>query len=65
VAIPLEPGATETEILDDMVMALVEILEQKDVITEEEWEQVVEEKLAKGQELKRFSDLPVEEKGRG
>ncbi len=34
------------EILDDMVVALVDLLEEKGVITNDEWEKEVEKRLA-------------------
>lgn len=41
----------KTEILDDMLVGLVELLEEKGVITNEEWEQKVEEKLVENENL--------------
>lgn len=35
----------EVEILDDMIDALVELLEEKGVLTTEEWETKIKEKL--------------------
>jgi len=40
-------------------------LQRKGIITEEEWEKEVEERLAEAEKLTRFSDFPIEEKGRG
>jgi hypothetical protein len=35
----------EVEILDDMIDALVELLEEKGILTTEEWEAKIKEKL--------------------
>lgn len=37
--------AEEVELLDTMLSALVELLEEKDVLTQKEWEQRIKERV--------------------
>jgi ElaB/YqjD/DUF883 family membrane-anchored ribosome-binding protein len=39
--------ATEIDVLDHMLTALVEVLEEKGVLTQEEWEQKIKAKIEK------------------
>lgn len=45
------------EILEDMLTALVDLLVEKGVITQEEYEEKVKERLKLSKELTRFDDL--------
>jgi hypothetical protein len=47
----------DIEILEDMLTALVDILVEKGVISQEEYDIKVEHKLKKSEELTRFDDL--------
>jgi hypothetical protein len=42
------------ELLDDMLSALVELLEEKGVLKYEEWEKKIKEKIKEGEKLKRI-----------
>ena len=44
----------EIELLDDMLSALVELLEEKEVLKYEEWERKIKEKIKEGEKLKRI-----------
>jgi len=37
--------AEEVELLDTMLSALVELLEEKDILTQKEWEQRIKEQI--------------------
>ena len=39
--------ATEIDVLDHMLTALVEVLEEKGILTQEEWEQKIKAKIDK------------------
>jgi DNA-binding HxlR family transcriptional regulator len=39
--------ATEIDVLDHMLTSLVEVLEEKGIITQEEWEQKIKAKIEK------------------
>lgn len=47
----------DIEILEDMLTSLVDLLIEKGVINQEEYDIKVEHKLKKSQELTRFDDL--------
>ncbi|MGV9142042.1 MAG: hypothetical protein ACOC1X_03800 [Promethearchaeota archaeon] len=47
----------EVNTLDNMVTALVEILEEKGILTQEEWENRIREKEEEDKHLTRFEDL--------
>lgn len=47
----------EVELLDDMLSALVELLEEKGVLTQEEWENRIREKSEQSKGLTKFKDL--------
>ena len=44
----------EVELLDDMLSALVELLEEKGVLRYEEWEKKIKEKIKEDEKLKRI-----------
>ena len=44
----------ELEILDDMLSALVDLLIEKGIITDEEWEKKVKEKLKGSEKLEKI-----------
>ena len=45
--------ATEIDVLDHMLTALVETLEEKGVLTQEEWEQKIKAKIEKASQSYR------------
>ena len=47
----------EIDVLDDMLSALVEVLEEKGIISQEEWERKIKEKLQRRTSLKSFREL--------
>ena len=49
--------AEEVDVFDDMLSALVELLEEKGVLTQEEWEEKIKIKIEKGKGKIRFRDL--------
>lgn len=52
----------EVELLDDMLVALVDLLEEKDIVTHEEWEEKIEKRISEGKKLKNIGKLGKEEK---
>ena len=44
----------EIELLDDMLSALVELLEEKGVLKYEEWEKKIKKKIKESERLKRI-----------
>ena len=48
--------ATEIDVLDHMLTALVETLEEKGVLTQEEWEQKIKTKIEKAAQNYRELD---------
>jgi len=54
--------AEELDIFDDMLSALVELLEEKGVMTHEEWENRIAKKLKRTKEkLRRYRDIQFRE----
>lgn len=49
--------AEEVDVFDDMLSALVELLEEKGVLTQEEWEEKIKAKIEKGKDKTKFRDL--------
>lgn len=47
--------ATEIDVLDHMLTSLVEVLEEKGIMTQEEWEQKIKAKIEKS--AQNFRDL--------
>jgi predicted transcriptional regulator of viral defense system len=50
--------AEEIDVLDDMLSALVEVLEEKGILTQEEWEARIRVKTEKNKGKVSFRDLP-------
>jgi hypothetical protein len=50
--------AEEIDVLDDMLSALVEVLEEKGILTQEEWEKRIKAKIEKNKGKVSFRDLP-------
>ena len=55
---PLREIAEEIDVLDDMLSALVEVLEEKGVLTQEEWERRIKAKIEKCKGKIKFRDIP-------
>ena len=53
-----QDAAEEIDLLDDMLSALVEILEEKGVLTQEEWEKKIHAKIEKAKGITSFRNLP-------
>jgi len=49
--------AEEVDVFDDMLTALVELLEEKGVLTQEEWEEKIKKKIEEGKGKTKFRDL--------
>ncbi len=49
--------ANEIDIFDDMLSSLVEILEQKSILTQEEWEKKIKSKIKERTETKSYRDI--------
>jgi len=47
----------DTEILEDMLTSLVDLLVEKGIITEEEYNAKVKKRLMENEELTRYEDL--------
>jgi len=45
------------DVFDEMLSALVELLEEKGVLTQEEWEGRIKKKIEEGKGKTRFRDL--------
>lgn len=54
---PIKEIAEELDVLDDMVSALVEVLEEKGIMTQEEWETKIQSKLEKRSKTVSYRDL--------
>ncbi|MCJ7633832.1 hypothetical protein MUP77_15780 [Candidatus Bathyarchaeota archaeon] len=53
--------AEELDVFDIMLSALVEILEEKGITTQEEWEERIRIKTTKAAGLKSYRDVPFSE----
>lgn len=49
--------AEEIDVFDDMLTSLVEILEEKGILTQNEWENRIKEKTEKRSKLKSYRDI--------
>jgi len=49
--------AEELDAFDNMLSALVELLEEKGILTQEEWEQRIRTKIAKAGGLPKYRDI--------
>lgn len=50
--------AEEIDVLDNMLSALVEVLEEKGILTQEEWEKKIKTKMENNRGKVSFRDLP-------
>jgi len=50
--------AEEVDVFDDMLSALVELLEEKGVLTQEEWEKKIKAKIEESKGKTKYRDLP-------
>jgi len=48
---------SEISILNKMITSLVEILEEKGIVSNEEWERRIREKIEEARNLTKFEDL--------
>ena len=53
--------AEEVDVFDDMLTALVELLEEKGVLTQKEWEKRIKAKIEKSKGKIEYRDLQFEE----
>lgn len=51
----------ELDALDKMLTALVEILEEKGILTQEEWENIIKSKVTRAKGLTDFRDIQFSE----
>jgi len=56
----LKEISAEIDLFDDMLTSLVEILEEKGIVTQEEWEDKIRTKLSKRKNLISYRDIQVE-----
>lgn len=56
---PLREIAEEVDLLDDMLTALVELLEEKGVLTQEEWEEKIKKKIEESKGKTKYRDLQL------
>ena len=49
--------ANEIDIFDDMLTSLVEILEEKSILTQEEWENKIKSKIEKRSKSTSYRDI--------
>lgn len=54
--------ADEVDALDTMLTSLVELLEEKGILTQEEWESKIKSKLIKARGMPKYRDLQFENK---
>lgn len=48
----------EVDVFDDMLSSLVELLEEKGILTQEEWEEKIKKKIEESKGKTKFRDLP-------
>lgn len=53
--------ANEIDVFDDMLTSLVEILEEKGVLTQQEWENKIKSKINQRTRLKDYRDIQFSE----
>lgn len=53
--------AEEVDIFDDMLTSLVEILEEKGILTQKEWETRIKDKIEKKSKLRSYRDIQLNE----
>lgn len=49
--------AEELDAFDNMLSALVELLEEKGILTQEEWEKRIESKIARAKGIPKYRDV--------
>lgn len=49
--------AQELDAFDNMLTALVELLEEKGILTQEEWEKKIEAKIRRARGLPKYRDI--------
>lgn len=54
---PIKEIAEELDVFDDMLTALVELLEEKGVLTQEEWEEKIKKKIEESKGKTKYRDL--------
>lgn len=59
---PIKEIAEELDTLDTMLSALVELLEEKGILTQEEWEEKIKSKIMKARGLPKYRDLQFSDK---
>lgn len=60
----LKEIAEEVDTFDTMLSALVELLEEKGILTQQEWENRIKEKLEKAKELTNYREIQFANKSR-
>jgi len=53
--------ANEIDVFDDMLTSLVEVLEEKGILTQEEWETKIKSKVEKRSKSTSYRDLQFQE----
>lgn len=53
--------AEEVDVFDDMLSSLVELLEEKGILTQEEWEEKIKAKIEESKGKTKFRDIPSDE----
>jgi len=54
--------AEEVDVFDDMLSALIELLEEKGILTQKEWEDRIKHKIEKNQKLVSYRKIQFAEK---
>ena len=54
--------STEIDLFDDMLTSLIELLEEKSIITQEEWESKIKSKISKRKNLTDYRDIQFKKK---
>jgi predicted transcriptional regulator len=58
----LKEIAEEVDTFDTMLSALVELLEEKGILTQQEWENRIKQKIEKNQKLMSFREIQFQSK---
>lgn len=56
---PIKEIAEELDVLDDMLTALVELLEEKGLLSQEEWEEKIKAKIEQARGKTKYRNLPL------
>ena len=59
----LKEIAKEVDTLDDMLTALVELLDEKGVLTQTEWEGKIRQKVTESEESQSYREIQFSEEG--